>query len=122
MRCDQCQAEIDDGEEKDHCGRTLCEDCYMDALSPLKPCDPWAVYSATRFIEKQDKGPEFTPAQQQILRLLEKGGPLDPDQLCEKLQIEKADLEREIAMLRHMDKIRGELKEGRRVIRLWNGK
>ena len=26
--------------------KKLCDDCYMDALSPTKTCDPWAVYTA----------------------------------------------------------------------------
>ena len=46
MKCHQCQTEIDPGEEKEHRSLLLCEDCYMEALSPPKACDPWAVYSA----------------------------------------------------------------------------
>ncbi len=33
--------------------------------------------------------------------------------------LQKMDLEREIACLRHMEKVRGELREGKKFIRLW---
>ncbi len=37
---------------------------------------------------------------------------------CERCG-DKTDLEREIATLRHMEKVRGELRQGKRIIRLW---
>ena len=49
MICDKCQDNIEEGEERELHGRTLCEDCYMDTLSPPKACDPWAVHSAKSF-------------------------------------------------------------------------
>ena len=49
MKCDKCEATITSGDERDHQGRTYCEDCYMVALSPLKTCNPWAVHSAKNF-------------------------------------------------------------------------
>jgi len=39
--------------------------------------------------------------------------------IAERLQIKPSDLEREIAALRHMEKVRGELKEGKKILRLW---
>lgn len=41
MQCDRCKNVIEEGEEREHAGRILCEDCYMDALSPARTCDPW---------------------------------------------------------------------------------
>ncbi len=46
MKCDRCSQTIDPNEAQEHFGQNLCEDCYMDALSPAKTCDPWAVHSA----------------------------------------------------------------------------
>ena len=46
MECERCKDIIESGEEREYAGRVLCEDCYMDALSPAKTCDPWAVHSA----------------------------------------------------------------------------
>ena len=100
-------------------GQVLCEDCYMDLLSPAKACDPWAVYSAKTFLKNDSSGPNLTPVQQRILEILQDEGPQERPTLCETLQLKEADLERELATLRHMEKIRGELKEGKKLIRLW---
>jgi hypothetical protein len=35
------------------------------------------------------------------------------------LQIKPSDLERELASLRHMEKVRGELRDGKKIVRLW---
>ena len=48
MICQKCRREISEDESHVHLGETLCDDCYIDAMSPAKSCDPWAVYSATR--------------------------------------------------------------------------
>ena len=52
-------------------GQVLCEDCYMDLLSPAKACDPWAVYSAKTFLKNDSSGPNLTPVQQRILEILQ---------------------------------------------------
>jgi len=99
--------------------QVLCEDCYMDLLSPAKACDPWAVYSAKTFLKNDSSGPNLTPVQQRILEILQDEGPQERPTLCETLQLKEADLERELATLRHMEKIRGELRGGKRLICLW---
>ena len=35
MNCDKCQTQIPESEAHDHCGHTLCDDCFMDELSPF---------------------------------------------------------------------------------------
>ncbi len=120
MECERCKAVIGDGEENEVNGQVLCEDCCMDLLSPAKACDPWAVYSAKSFKEKQGRELELTRIQKKILVLLENKGPIPPDDLAGQLQMSLKDLGREIAVLRHMEKIRGELREGKRLIRAWD--
>ena len=44
---------------------------------------------------------------------------MEPKALCERLHVKPSDLEKEIATLRHMERVRGELREGKKVIRLW---
>jgi len=48
VKCKRCNREISNGEGYEYLGETLCEDCYIDIRYPVKACDPWAVYSATR--------------------------------------------------------------------------
>ena len=62
---------------------------------------------------------KLTPAQQKIVDILQNEEPQKPEKLCERLQIKATDLERDIAALRHMEKIRGELRGGKKLIRLW---
>ena len=44
--CAKCGAAFDPAEAQEHLGQILCEDCYLEALSPTKICDPWAVHTA----------------------------------------------------------------------------
>ena len=120
MQCERCKAVIAEGEEKELYSQILCEDCYMDLLSPPKACDPWAVYSAKSLAKQEGRELELSPRQVRILALLRERGPLEPEDLSEILQIKVTDLERELAALRHMEKARGQLSNGRRVIRLWD--
>ena len=116
MKCERCKDSIDEGEEREFHGQTLCEDCYMDALSPARSCDPWAVHSAKSFMKEASL---LNMTQDKILKILEETGGVEPKILIERLQIKPSDLEREIAALRHMEKIRGELREGKKIIILW---
>ncbi len=116
MKCDKCNTPIESGDERDHRGQTLCEDCYMDALSPVKPCDPWAVYSA-----KSMSGETFTlsKTQQKILNVLKDTEGIELEPLAETLGLELGELERELATLRHMEKLKAAMDGDRKVFRLW---
>jgi hypothetical protein len=119
MECARCSAPIPEGEEREHLGRVLCEDCYMDVLSPAKACDPWAVHSAKSFGKEFGGTFELTAVQRKLLDILKETGGVPPEQLVERLNMSPLDLEREIAALRHMEKVRGELRDGKRYLRLW---
>ncbi len=121
MRCDNCNSEIEPGEEKEHHGKVLCEDCYMDVLSPVRTCDPWAVHSAKSFEKHSGKPPDTTPIQNEILLILKETGGLEPKSLLEKLKgkITYKELEREFSSLRHMEKVRAEKKGNKIIWRLW---
>ena len=116
MQCDRCGDPIEKGEERDMHGQVLCEDCTMDALSPARACDPWAVYTAKSLVKEEA---ELNPVQKRILGVLRERGGVEPKVLAERLQIRPSDLEREIAALRHMERVRGELRGGKKVIVLW---
>ncbi len=119
MNCDRCGQIIPEGEKQEHLGQVLCEDCYMDALSPAKACDPWAVHSAKTFQRKQGGRVELSEIQQKILDILKVTGGIRPEALAARIQIKSTDLQRELATLRHMEKIRGELRDGVRYILLY---
>ena len=108
MKCERCKCAIPEGKQNGLHGQILCEDCYMDLLSPPRICDPWAVHSAMTFLKKGNGNLKLTPVQRNIVDLLQEEGPQEPAILCKRLQINKADIERDIAALRHMEKVRGE--------------
>jgi len=111
MECERCKEVIGKGEEREHHGQILCEDCYMDLLSPARTCDPWAVHSAQTLAKTSGRSLELTEIQ--------KAGGLEPGVIVERLKIKPADLEREVAALRHMEKIRGELRQGKKFLIPW---
>lgn len=121
MQCDQCKAAIAAGEVNVHLGRNLCEDCYMDALSPVRTCDPWAVHSAKTFEAQSGGTAAVSETQRRILGILEETGGLERHDLLKRLggQMSDADLEREFASLRHMEKARAEKRGDKIFLRLW---
>ena len=121
MKCDRCHATIEAGEEKGHLEQTLCEDCYMDALSPVRACDPWAVHSAKSFEKHSGGVGTLTPIQSEILDILKQSGGIEPSALLRQLscKLSPKELERQFATLWHMEKARAEKRDDQIVWRLW---
>ncbi len=119
MECEKCHRPVSPNEVREYNGRMLCEDCYMDALSPARTCDPWAVYCATSAVRSGGTGATLTATQEEILGILEETGGIEPKKLMERLGLSPNDFERQIATLRHMEKLRAEMRDGIKVICLW---
>ena len=119
MKCDRCGEQLPAGEEMDHYGQTLCEACYMQALSPSRGCDPWAVRSAQTLSQMQETYSDPSIIQSKILQVLEETGGVEPTVLAETPQMKLPALERELATLRHMEQIRGKMQAGKTMIVLW---
>lgn len=118
MICEKCQRETPEEDSHDHFGQMLCDDCYMDALSPTRSCDPWAVHSAKR-LEASGGGVTVNETQQRIIQFLTDKGDAEPGEVIRELKIEENQFLREVAALRHAEKVRATLKDGRKVLRLW---
>lgn len=118
MKCDKCKIDIADEEEREHKNQTLCEDCYMDVLSPTAFCDPWATYMAQSFAANNPET-TLTDNQKIIMRVLKETGETDPAVLMERLKghISPEDGERECATLHRMGKISIENRNGSVVTR-----
>jgi len=119
MNCHRCGEPIPAGDEMEYGGQALCEDCYMRALSPARACDPWAVRSAQTLSKLDDRFAGLSELQAVILRVLGETGGLEAAALAERLQVKLPDLERELATLRHMEKTRGQMRAGRKIVCLW---
>jgi len=109
--CAQCGAPLVPGEGRQYAGRLLCEDCYLDALSPTQVCDPWAVHTA-RSLKDLPGGHALTPVQQRLYDLVQERGEVSIAEACALLGLTEADLRREFAPLRHMEKLRACKKDG----------
>jgi hypothetical protein len=121
MQCDRCKSIIPENEENGHLGQSLCEDCYMDALSPVRTCDPWAVHSAKTFEAQMGGLATLTDLQKIILNILHETGGVERHELMQRLGdgFSDADLTREFAPLRHMEKARAEKRGDTVILRLW---
>ncbi len=120
MNCGRCQTQIPENEEHEHLGQNLCDDCYVDALSPARSCDPWAVHSAKRLEASGSQGLQLNEIQARIVDFWRNAIEAEPAAICKDLQLSEDTFKRETAALRHMEKIRGRLKEGRVVLLLWD--
>ena len=104
MKCEKCAVEVSAEDQFEHSGHTLCEDCYLDIVTIPKTCDPWAVHSAKNTALISDS---LTAEQQEILDLIKKNGPLTAEEICTELSINRNELQRNFATLRHMELARG---------------
>ena len=116
MKCNRCNREITEEESFTHLGETLCDDCYIDVLSPTKSCDPWAVYSATRTRESSGlTGIEgLTSLQQAIYAFVKNRGKVTAEEITTKFNLSQRDMQNQFATLRHCELIKGH-KENDRV-------
>jgi hypothetical protein len=121
MQCEQCKTILQAGEENNHLGRSLCEDCYMDMLSPVRTCDPWAVHSAKTFEAQMGAPAILTDQQKNILKILQETGGVERHELIQRIGggFSDADMTREFAPLRHMEKARAEKRGDKVFLRLW---
>jgi recombinational DNA repair protein (RecF pathway) len=116
MKCDRCGREVSVDDSYQHLGETLCEDCCIDIRYPAKACDPWAVYSATRSRENLGlRGTAgLTELQQAIYEFIRGKVKATREQLVESFELTEAELQRQLATLRHCELVKGH-KEGDRI-------
>jgi len=98
MICEKCNSPMEPDEMREFGGLKLCEDCYIDAISPAKTCDPWATYTASR-LDTQ----ELSPGQEAILACIDQKGEATFEELLAYTGLDEKDLTRQFASLRHME-------------------
>ena len=116
VKCDRCGRELSADDSYQYLGKALCEDCYIDIRYPARACDPWAVYSATRSRETLGlKGTAgLTELQQAIYDFIRGRGKVTREQIIENLGLTDAELQRQLATLRHCELVKGH-KEGKSI-------
>lgn len=116
VKCQICGREVSLEEIYDWSGLKICEDCYFEKSSPVKTCDPWAVYSAKKFIETAGVKAEenLTETQKAIYNLVKSKERITVEELSRELNVSRRELETQIAILRHLELIKGR-KEGDKI-------
>ncbi len=105
VTCAKCGAVTEAAETREYAGRALCEDCFLDALSPIQICDPWAVHTA-RSLKDLPGGHTLTPRQQKLYDLVKQKGKVSIPEAGAHLGVNEDELRREFAPLRHMELLR----------------
>jgi hypothetical protein len=103
--CDKCAAPLEAGEAQGFFGQELCEDCYLEAMSPTRTCDPWAVHTA-RSLKDSQGAHQLTSRQQQLYDLVKERGEVSLEDAARSLNLKEEEVRREFATLRHMELLR----------------
>ena len=103
--CTKCGASLAGEEPQEHLGQIFCEDCYLEVLSPIRTCDPWAVHTA-KSLKDLPGGLTLTPKQKQLLDLVKEKGEVPRPEAARLLGTSEDDLQREFAVLRHLELLR----------------
>ena len=114
MKCEKCELELSEVEANTYQGKTLCEDCMFNLMNPPKTCDPVAVHSTLTLRKQlgQTETDGLNETQKEIYNLVVSKGLISRDDILQTLSLSMADLEREFAVLRHCELLRGFKKDG----------
>ncbi|PVX26240.1 MAG: hypothetical protein CW691_02030 [Candidatus Bathyarchaeum sp.] len=114
--CQRCGCQVSSDDQYTVNGVILCDDCYLEESSPVKACNPLAVYSAKRF--EAEGGPKaeerLNEQQKTIYNYIKTKGKATPKERCEKFGLSIRELENQVAILRHLELTKGK-KEGDKI-------
>jgi len=113
VKCARCGEDVPREDIYVHRDQELCEDCYMGALQAPKTCDVAATQHAVkhRLSTGQTGSDGLLPVQKQIYDLIKAKGKVTRQQVMEELEIPDWELEKQIAVLRHCELVKGKKEE-----------
>ena len=109
IKCARCEDELSQEDTYTFRDQILCEDCYMGALYAPKTCDVAATQLALRHrkLTGQTGTDGLLPLQKKIYNLIKEKGKLTRAQVMRELDIPDWELEKQIAVLRHCELVKG---------------
>ena len=110
MACSKCGASMSAADGRDYAGQVICEDCYLEALSQVRTCDPWAVHLARSLKDSQGRH-QLTPLQQRLYDLVKEKGEVSIPDAARTLGLKEDGLRQEFAPLRHMELLKATKRE-----------
>ena len=112
IKCSICGCEL---LKKESCvlnERILCKDCYMEETHPVKICNPLPVMAAKKLTGNYINLKDNLAANQKILyNYIIENEKTTIEQLCNKFNLTEVKLKNQLAILRHLELIKGK-KEG----------
>jgi hypothetical protein len=116
MKCKNCDVDLEENQIVFYNGKTLCEACCFDLMSPTKVCDPIAVHSTLSVREQsgQSGTDGLTDLQKQIYNAVIERGQIEREELISKLGMNFDEFQKQFAILRHCELL-GAFKDGNKV-------
>jgi hypothetical protein len=116
VRCQNCSKPVPEDDVFISEGKTLCEDCYIDAGHRIRVCDPWGERSKRVFRESHGlEGTDgLTDLQKEIYEFIQDKGKATRAELMERFKLPAIEMENQFAILRHCQLLKGR-KEGETV-------
>ncbi len=106
--CSICGVELSKDEVYILHGKTLCEDCHMEETHPVKVCNPLPVMTAKNLgITKKDPKDVLDSLQQSIYKFVLDHKKVTIHQLRDEFNLTEAKITNQIAILRHLELIKG---------------
>ncbi len=115
VKCERCTVELEKNDIYNHHGKELCEDCYMGALQPPKTCDVAATSMAKKHRESTgQRGTEgLLDIQKNIYNYIKKNVKATRDDIMKEFDIPEWELDKQIAILRHCELVKGRKEDGK---------
>lgn len=109
MFCGKCNERIPVGEQMEHLGQVLCEDCYIISVEPPRTCDVTAVHAAkvARKLAGQQGTEGLTELQTTIYEYIKEQGKCKPSELARQFNLPQWQIDRQLTILRHCELTRG---------------
>jgi predicted HTH transcriptional regulator len=107
-KCDICGCDLSDEEIYSLNEKTLCEDCHMEETHPVKVCNPLPVMAAKKIVSKdKDAENSLSELQKTIYKHIMGNQKVTIKQLCTKFSLTEVNLNNQLAILRHLELIKG---------------
>ena len=108
QKCSVCGVELSEDEVYILHEKVLCEDCHMEETHPVKVCNPLPVMAAKNMgTTKKDPKEVLDELQKSIYKFVKANKKVTIHQLRTEFNLTEAQLTNQIAILRHLELIKG---------------
>jgi predicted HTH transcriptional regulator len=114
-KCQYCGCDISLEDSYTLNDLTLCDDCYLEKSHHVKTCNPLAAYSTKRFQESDglEATERLNDLQKEIYEFIKSRGKATTQELSNKFNISQAEIENQLAILRHLELTKAKKEENK---------